>query len=100
MHEFTRERVPIENSNTIINAHPDKERRPNKENKNISMLFKGYSISEEEYQKGIRENHNMIERDITWVDILYIAAVAATEDKMAMISRYPIKNCGIIGAIL
>ena len=37
MHEFTRERVPIENSNTIINAHPDKERRPNKENKNAPI---------------------------------------------------------------
>ena len=34
----------------------------------------------------------MIDRPITWVDIFYIAAVAATEDKMAMISRYPIKE--------
>lgn len=73
---------------------------PNKENEKINLRFKGYSITEEEYQKGITENHNMIDRDITWVDIFYIAAVAATEDKMAMISRYPIKNCGIIRAIL
>jgi hypothetical protein len=73
---------------------------PNKENKNIYLRFKGYSVTEEEYQKGITENHNMIDRDLTWVDILYIAAVTSTEDKMAMISRYPIKNCGIIEAIL
>ena len=73
---------------------------PNKEGKELYMYFKGYSVTEEEYQKGITENDNMIDRPITWVDILYIAAVAATEDKMAMISRYPIKNCGIIGAIL
>jgi len=65
---------------------------PNKENKNIHLKFKGYSITEEEYNRGIRENGNMIERDITWIDIFYIAAVAATEDKMAMISRYPIDS--------
>jgi hypothetical protein len=34
----------------------------------------------------------MIDRRITWVDIFYIAAVAATEDKMCMISRYPIDS--------
>ena len=65
---------------------------PNKENKNIYLRFKGYSISEEEYNKGATENNNMIDRDITWLDIFYIAAVAATEDKMAMISRYPIDS--------
>ena len=65
---------------------------PNKEGKDIALKFKGYSITEEEYQKGIRENHNMIDRPMTWVDIFYIAAVAATEDKMAMISRYPIDS--------
>lgn len=73
---------------------------PNKEGKDLYLHFKGYSITEEEYQKGITENHNALDRPITWVDIFYIAAVAATEDKMAIISRYPIKNCGIIGAIL
>lgn len=65
---------------------------PNKEGKDIVLNFKGYSITEEEYQKGVRENNNMIERDITWVDIFYIAAVAATEDKMAKITRYPIDS--------
>lgn len=65
---------------------------PNKENKDIRLRFKGYSITEEQYQKGITENNNMIDRDITWVDIFYIAAIAATEDKMAIISRYPIDS--------
>lgn len=65
---------------------------PNKENKNINLRFKGYSITEEEYKNGITENNNMIDRQITWVDILYIAAVEATQDKMAMISRYPIDS--------
>lgn len=65
---------------------------PNKEGKELYLYFKGYSVTEEEYQKGITENHNIIDRPITWVDIFYIAAVAATEDKMAMISRYPIDS--------
>jgi hypothetical protein len=70
---------------------------PNKEGKQIYLYFKGYSITEEEYKNGRTENNNMINRPITWMDVFYICAVAATEDKMAMISRYPIKNCGIIG---
>ena len=73
---------------------------PNKENKDIYLRFKGYHITEEEYNKGIKTNDNMVERDLTWVDLFFISAVAATEDKMVVISRYPIKNCGIIGAIL
>lgn len=73
---------------------------PNKENKDLDLWFKGYSISEEDYKNGKRENEKMIERPITWVDIFYICAVAATEDKMCMISRYPIKNCGNISAMM
>ncbi len=65
---------------------------PNKENKELQLKFKGYSISEEDYKNGKRENEKMIERPITWVDIFYICAVAATEDKMCMISRYPIDS--------
>ena len=65
---------------------------PNKEGKEIYLHFKGYSISEEEYARGISENNHMIDRKITWMDIFYMCAVAATEDKMVMISRYPIDS--------
>lgn len=65
---------------------------PNKEGKKIHLHFKGYSISEEEYKNGVSENNHMIDRPITWMDIFYICAVAATEDKMAIISRYPIDS--------
>ena len=64
---------------------------PNKENKKITMRFKGYSITEDQYKAGIRETGNTIERDLTWLDILYIAAVAATEDKHVLITRYPVE---------
>lgn len=64
---------------------------PNMENQDISLRFKGYSVTKEEYAAGKREG-TMIERDLTWVDIFYITACEATEDKMAIISRYPIDS--------
>ena len=63
---------------------------PNKENKNIHMTFKGYSITEEEYNSGKREG-TPINRDLTWLDILYQCACEATEDKMVLITRYPVE---------
>ena len=63
---------------------------PNKEGKNINLRFKGYSITEDEYNKGKRESETMVERDLTWMDVLYIAACEATEDKMVLITRYPV----------
>lgn len=65
---------------------------PNKEGKNINLRFKGYSITEDEYNNGKRESETMIERDLTWVDILYIAACEATNDKMVLITRYPVDS--------
>ena len=65
---------------------------PNKENKDITLRFKGYHISEEDYEKGIRESSSIIERDLTWMDILFMCACEATEDKMVLITRYPVEN--------
>jgi hypothetical protein len=65
---------------------------PNKQNKDINLHFKGYSITKDEYAAGIREKGNIMERDMTWVDLFYIAACAAAEDKVAIISRYPISK--------
>lgn len=64
---------------------------PTMEGHDITLRFKGYSISEEDYNNGKRTGPT-IERDLTWMDILYMAAVDATEDKMAVISRYPIDS--------
>ena len=65
---------------------------PNIENKKIPMVFKGYHITEEQYKNGIRESQMMEERALTWLDLLYQAAVNATEDKVAIISRYPMDS--------
>lgn len=65
---------------------------PNVENKDVYLYFKGYSISEDEYAKGVRENNLLIDRPMTWLDILFIAANEAVKDKMAIITRYPIDS--------
>jgi len=65
---------------------------PNKEGKDIYLRFKGYSITEEEYKNGKRESGDTLNRPITWMDIFYICAVAATEDKAVMITRYPVDS--------
>ena len=56
------------------------------------LYFKGYYISEEEYARGVRENGNIIERKLTWLDILYQAAVIVTESKHVLVARYPIDS--------
>jgi len=56
------------------------------------LYFKGYQISEEEYNRGVRENGNLITRRMTWLDILYRAAVDVTESKHVLVSRYPIDS--------
>lgn len=65
---------------------------PNTEGKDITMRFKGYSMTEEEYKSGKRESTAIIDRDITWLDLFYQCAVAATEDKTVMITRYPMDS--------
>lgn len=65
---------------------------PNTEGKDITMRFKGYSITEEEFKNGKRESTAIIDRDITWLDLFYQCAVAATEDKTVMITRYPMDS--------
>ena len=63
---------------------------PNKENIPLTLRFKGYSITEEEYARGIRENGKVIERDLTWMDLLFICANRAVDGKVALITRYPV----------
>lgn len=64
---------------------------PNEEGKETYFRFKGYSVTEEEYKNGIRENGKMIERDLTWMDLFFMAAVTVSKDKMVLITRYPMK---------
>ena len=61
------------------------------DNREIPLTFKGYVVSEEDYANGVRESGNIIERRLTWVDVLFMAANAANENRHYIITRYPIK---------
>lgn len=81
--------------NELIHGYSNRFKRimvPNEEGKEIYLKFKGYSITEDEYKSGVRETGSIIDRHLTWVDVLYQAAVEATEDKNIMITRYPVSR--------
>ena len=62
------------------------------EDGNIRALrFKGFHMTLEEYEKGINRQE-MQERDLTWCDLFYMAAVDVSQDKHAIIVRYPIDS--------
>ena len=89
--EFSDERFDKE-LNEYIHGYSNRIKAveiPIVEGKPIRMKFKGYYVTEDEYKNGKRESGTTLERDMTWLDLFYISAVAATEDKMAMITRYP-----------
>lgn len=52
--------------------------------------FKGYNMTAEEYAKTDVGKLPIMDRDLTWCDILFQAAVEATKDKHILITRYPI----------
>lgn len=56
------------------------------------LKFKGYNVSEEEFAKSDVGKMPIMERHLTWCDILYQAAVEVTEDKHILITRYPINS--------
>ena len=91
--EFSNDRFDAE-INEFVHGYSNRYKPikiPNTENLDVTMKFKGYNISAEEYARGIREKGNaIVERDLCWIDVLYMAAVAATKDKVAIITRYPV----------
>lgn len=69
---------------------------PNKENKSIYMYFKGYNTKEENFDINNPGNMPIIERRLTWLDIIYQAAVEVVKDRHVLITRYPMKKRRII----
>lgn len=61
------------------------------DNKEITFKFKGFHVTEEEYLRGKRTGLE-IERELTWLDVFFICANQAIENKHALISRYPIDS--------
>jgi hypothetical protein len=68
---------------------------PNKEGKNVFMRFKGRQITVDEFErtKGVGEPGTLINRNLTWCDLFFMAAVEVTKDKCVLITRYPIDSC-------
>lgn len=63
---------------------------PNKQNKDIYMHFKGYAVKDKDFDINNPGQMNIIERPLTWLDIIYQAAVEVVQDKHVLITRYPI----------
>lgn len=92
--EFSDERIDKE-INEFVHGYSNRFKPikiPNKEGKNITLRLKSYNITEDEYINGKRETGSIMDRPMTWVDILFRAAVEVTKDKMCIISRYPIDS--------
>lgn len=58
----------------------------------VRLIFKGYEMSAEEFANGDLGKMPIMERDLTWCDIFYQAAVECTKDKHILITRYPINR--------
>ena len=58
-----------------------------KDGKTYPIQLKGYVVKPDDYKRGVRESGNILERDMTWLDLFYICASESVKDKMALITR-------------
>ena len=65
---------------------------PTIEGRTVRLIFKGYNISAEKFAKTDVGKLPIMERDLTWCDVLYQAAVESVKDKHILITRYPINS--------
>lgn len=65
---------------------------PTIEGPKVRLRFKGYNMTAEEFSKSDVAKLPIMERDLTWCDVLYQAAVEATRDKHVLVTRYPIDS--------
>ena len=59
--------------------------------KTKNILFKGYNVTKEEYEKNAG-NMPVMERAFTWCDLFYICATDVVQDKHIIVVRYPIDS--------
>ena len=61
--------------------------------KEVPLIFKGRNITEKEFLDKKDTNHMPImERYMTWCDLIYMAAAEVTKDKCVLITRFPIDS--------
>ena len=57
------------------------------------LAFKGRNVTAEQYERGdVEGNSSLINRRLTWCDVLYMATCEAVSDKCVLITRYPINQ--------
>ena len=65
---------------------------PTVEGEVIPLKFKGYNVTAEEFAKSDIGKLPIMERSLTWCDVLYQAAVESVKGKHILITRYPINS--------
>lgn len=53
----------------------------------VRLKFKGYHVTPKDHMK---QSESILNRDLTWLDVIYQAAVESSKDKHLLITRYPI----------
>lgn len=64
---------------------------PIKGGSKVKIIFRGRNNSSENLNDDLRTS-SLQERPLTWCDVFYMAAVAATKDKTIMITRFPMDS--------
>ena len=65
----------------------------NGKEKTVYMSFKGRHVTAEDFASGnVAGESSLINRPLTWCDVLYMAACEATKDKAVLITRFPIDS--------
>ena len=62
---------------------------PNEKKHYLYMTFKGYNTKDEGFSRDNPGNMPIVERRLTWLDIIYQAAVEVVKDRHVLITRYP-----------
>jgi len=67
----------------------------NLSNVNFNMILTGYKLNNSEEYKQTKQEYSeelKLNRRLTWCDLFYMAACDVTEDKMVLITRFPIDS--------
>lgn len=65
---------------------------PKDEKHVMYMQFKGYNVKPEDFNPDDPGNMPIVQRRLTWLDIIYQAAVEVVKDRHVLITRYPIDS--------
>ena len=64
-----------------------------KSGRSLSFRFKGRKVSKKEFSEGdTLGQSSLIDRELTWCDVFYMAACEACKDKTILITRFPMDS--------